>query len=160
MANIFARTRFKADLSIYVNDEMTVYNTATGDLVQPRLGRPVAPKPLGGPELALASNRERRSFFAEWLTRPDNWYFSHSIVNRVWAHFMGKGLVEPVDDLRETNPASNPELFDALAKDFVSHKFDLRHLIRQIVTSQTYQLSAASTPMNARDDRYYSHFFV
>lgn len=160
MANIFARTKYKADLSIYVNDEMTVYNTASGDLIQPRLGRPVAPKPLGGPELALASNRERRSFFADWLTRPDNWYFSHSIVNRVWAHFMGKGLVEPVDDLRETNPASNPELFDALAKDFVSHKFDLRHLIHQIVTSQVYQLSSASTPLNARDDRYYSHFFV
>ncbi len=160
MANLFARTKYKADLSIYVNDEMTVYNIAAGDLIQPRLGRPVAPKPLGGPELALASTRERRSFFAEWLTRPDNWYFSHSIVNRVWAHFMGKGLVEPVDDLRETNPASNPALFDALVADFVKHKFDLRHLIRQIVTSQVYQLSSASTPLNARDDRYYSHFLV
>ncbi len=160
MANIFARTKYKADLSIYVNDEMTVYNTTTGDLIQPRLGKPVPAKPLGGPELALNSNRERRTFFTDWLTRPDNWYFSHSIVNRVWAHFMGKGLVEPVDDLRETNPASNPELFDALAGDFVKHKFDLRHLIRQIVTSKVYQLSSAATPLNARDDRYYSHFLV
>ncbi len=160
MANIFARTKYKADLSIYVNDEMTVYNTSTGDLIQPRLGKPVPAKPLGGPMLALDSTRERRAFFADWLTRPDNWYFSHSIVNRVWAHFMGKGLVEPVDDLRETNPASNPALFDALADDFVKHKFDFRHLIRQIVTSQVYQLSSASTPLNARDDRYYSHFLV
>jgi hypothetical protein len=73
---------------------------------------------------------------------------------------MGKGLVEPVDDLRETNPASNPELFDALADDFVKHNFDLRHLIRTIVTSQAYQLSSAATPLNSRDDRYYSHFLV
>src|SRR6185295_2886087 len=99
-------------------------------------------------------------FFADWLTRPDNWYFSHAIVNRVWAHFMGKGLVEPVDDLLETNPPSNPALFDALASDFVSHRFDLRRLIRQIVTSETYQLSAKALPGNARDDRYCSHFNV
>jgi hypothetical protein len=160
MANLFARVKFKADLGIYVNDEMTVYNTASGDLVQPRLGRPVPAKPLGGPTLALDSPRERRAFFAEWLTRPDNWYFSHSIVNRVWAHFMGRGLVEPVDDLRETNPASNPELFDALANDFVKHGFDLRTLMRRIVSSRAYQLSSAALPGNARDDRYFSHFLV
>lgn len=160
MANIFARVKFKADLGIYVNDEMTVYNTATGDLVQPRLGRAISPKPLGGPSLALDSVRERRTFFVEWLTRPDNWYFTHAIVNRVWAHFMGRGLVEPVDDLRETNPASNPELFDALASDFAKSKFDLRHLMRQIVTSNAYQLSSAAIPQNATDDKYYSHFLV
>ena len=160
MANIFARVKFKADLGIYVNDEMTVYNTATGDVVQPRLGRPVPSKPLGGPTLALDSPRDRRVFFAEWLTRKDNWYFTHSIVNRVWAHFMGRGLVEPVDDLRETNPATNPELFDALASDFVKHGFDLQYLMRQIVTSRVYQLSSAAIPQNAHDDRYYSHFLV
>ncbi len=160
MANLFARVKFKADLGIYVNDEMTVYNAPSGDVIQPRLGKPVPPKPLGGPMLALDAPEERRAFFAKWLTRPDNWYFSHSLVNRVWAHFMGRGLVEPVDDLRETNPATNPELFDALAADFVKHKFDLQHLIRQIVTSRTYQLSSASTPQNSKDDRYFSHFMV
>lgn len=160
MAQIFARVKYKADLGIYVNDEMTVYNVSTGDLIQPRLGRPVPPKPLGGPTLALDSTRDRRVFFAEWLTRPDNWYFTHSIVNRVWAHFMGRGLVEPVDDMRETNPPSNPELFDALAADFVRHKFDLRHLMRRIVTSRAYQLSSAATPQNAKDDKYSSHFLV
>lgn len=160
MANLFARVKFKADLSIYANDEMTVYNTASGDLIQPRLGRAVAPKPLGGPMLALDSGRERRDFFAEWLTRPDNWYFSHAIVNRVWAHFMGRGLVEPVDDLRETNPATNPELFDALAADFVRHGFDLRRLMRRIVTSQVYQVSSVASSQNRGDDRYYSHYLV
>lgn len=160
MANLFARVKYKADLSIYVNDEMTVYNTSSGDLIQPRLGRPVPPKPLGGPQMPSSSHMERRQYFADWLTRPDNWYFSHSIVNRVWAHFMGRGLVEPVDDMRETNPASNPELFDALADDFVKHRFDLRHLMRRIVTSETYQLSSSATPLNAKDDRYFSHFLV
>ncbi len=160
MAQIFARVKYKADLSIYVNDEMTVYNSAVGDVIQPRLGRPVPPKPLGGPTLALDSSRDRRAFFADWLTRPDNWYFTHSIVNRVWAHFMGRGLVEPVDDLRETNPALNPELFDALAADFVKHNFDLRHLMRQIVSSRAYHLSSSATPQNAKDDRYFSHFLV
>ena len=160
MANLFARVKYKADLGIYVNDEMTVYNVSSGDIIQPRLGRPVPPKPLGGPALALNSDRDRRIFFAEWLTKPDNWYFTHSIVNRVWAHFMGRGLVEPVDDLRETNPASNPELFDALAADFVKNKFDLRHLLRQIVTSQAYQLSSAAIQQNSKDDRYFSHFLV
>lgn len=160
MAQIFARVKYKADLGIYVNDEMTVYNVSTGDLIQPRLGRPVPPKPLGGPTLALDSTQDRRVFFANWLTRPDNWYFTHSIVNRVWAHFMGRGLVEPVDDMRETNPPSNPELFDALADDFVKHKFDLKHLMRQIVTSRAYQLSSAATPLNANDSQYFSHFLV
>ncbi len=160
MAQIFARVKYKADLGIYVNDEMTVYNVASGDLIQPRLGRPVPPKPLGGPELALDSTQDRRVFFANWLTRPDNWYFTHSIVNRVWAHFMGRGLVEPVDDMRETNPPSNPELFNALADDFVRHHFDLKHLMRQIVTSRAYQLSSATTPLNAQDNQYFSHFLV
>jgi hypothetical protein len=160
MAQVFARTKFKADLSIYANDEMTVYNVSSGDLIQPRLGKAVPPKPLGGPTLAMDSPRERRSVFAEWLTKPDNWYFSHSIVNRVWAHFMGRGLVEPVDDLRETNPPTNPALFDALTKDFVQHKFDLKHLMRRIVTSAAYQRSASPLPQNAADKQFYSRYFV
>ncbi len=158
MANLFSRVKFKADQGIYINDEMTVYNSKQGDLIQPRLGKPVAAKPLGGPVLALNSPLERRAFFAEWLTRPDNKYFSRSIVNRVWAHFMGRGLVEPVDDLRETNPASNPVLFDALTADFVKHKFDLRYLMRRIVASQTYRLSSAANTENRKDDRFFSHF--
>src|SRR5207237_89559 len=104
MANIFARVGRKVNNDPWVNDEMTVYNLPSGDIPQPRLGRPVPPKPLGGPMLALNAPKDRRVFLADWLTRPDNWYFSHAVVNRVWAHFMGRGLVEAVDDLRETNP--------------------------------------------------------
>jgi hypothetical protein len=160
MANLFARVRRKADYDPWVNDEMIVSNAPTGDVIQPRLARPVPPKPLGGPALALDSRQDRRAYFADWLTRPDNWFFSHEIVNRVWAHFMGRGLVEPVDDLRETNPPTNPALFDALASDFVKHGFDLRYLMRRIVTSRTYQLASEANARNRQDDRYYSRYLV
>ncbi len=160
MANLLARVGRKVNNDPWVNDEMTVYNTSTGDLIQPRLNRIIDPKPLGGPILAANAPRERRSFLAEWMTRPDNWFFSHCMVNRVWAHFMGRGLVEAVDDLRETNPPTNPALFDALAEDFVKHKFDLRYLMRRIVTSKVYQQSSEQNPRNRQDDRYYSRYFV
>jgi hypothetical protein len=120
----------------------------------------VPPKPLGGPEMALNAKQDRRVFFADWLTSPSNRQFAGSTVNRVWAHFMGRGLVDPVDDLRETNPPTNPELFDALIDDFVKHKFDLRHLMRRIVTSRVYQLASETNPRNRQDDRYYSHYLV
>src|SRR5262249_2843899 len=136
MANIFARVKWKADLGIYVNEEMTVYNAPEGDLVQPRLGKALPPGPLGGAKLSLLNGKDRGRAFAEWLARPDNYYFSHCIVNRVWKHFMGRGIVEQVDDLRETNPPTNPELFDALAADFVNHNYDLRHLMRTIAISK------------------------
>ncbi len=160
MANLLARVGRKVNNDPWVNDDMTVYNTSTGDLVQPRLNRVIDPKPLGGPILAANAPRERRSFLAEWMTRPDNWFFSHCMVNRVWAHFMGRGLVESVDDLRETNPPTNPALFDALTDDFVKHNFDLKYLMRRIVTSKVYQLSSEQNPRNRQDDRYYSRYFV
>ena len=160
MANLFARVRQKVNLDIWVNEEMTVGNAASGDIIQPRLGYAVAPKPLGGPSLALNSNADRRAFLARWMTAGDNKQFARAIVNRVWAHFLGRGLVEPVDDLRETNPATNPALMDALCADFVSHHFDLRHLMRQIVLSQTYGRSSQVGPRNRQDDRYYSRFLI
>ena len=160
MANLFARLDRKVDDDPWVNDAMIVANLPDGDVVQPRLGRPVPPKPLGGPTLALHAPQDRRAYFAAWLTRPDNWYFSHEIVNRLWAHFLGRGLVEPVDDLRETNPPTNAPLFDALAADFVKHHYDLCYLMRRIVTSQIYQLSAETNSRNRQDDRYFSRYFV
>ena len=85
---------------------------------------------------------DRRGKLAEWLTAPDNPFFARNIVNRFWGYLMGRGLVEPLDDMRATNPASNPELLDALAEDFVEHKFDLKHLLRTIMNSRAYQLSS------------------
>ena len=103
---------------------------------------------------------DRREYFADWLTAPDNPYFAKALVNRVWKNFLGRGLVEAEDDLRETNPPTNPELLDALAKDFVGHKFDVKHLTRTILNSATYQRSSRPLPTNAADDRFYSRYLV
>ena len=88
---------------------------------------------------------DRRRKLAEWLTAQDNPFFARNIVNRFWGYTMGRGLVEPLDDMRATNPASNPELLDALAKDFVEHKYDLKHLLRTILNCRAYQLSSLKT---------------
>jgi len=97
---------------------------------------------------------------AEWLTSPKNDYFAKNVVNRYVGYLLGRGLVEPIDDLRETNPPTNVELMDALAKHFVKHKYDLKRLIRAIMVSRLYQLDSQPTKANAADDRFYSHFKV
>jgi hypothetical protein len=97
---------------------------------------------------------------AEWLASPENPLFARAIVNRVWKHLLGRGLVEPVDDLRPTNPATHPDLLEALAADFVAHRYDLRHLIRTILSSRTYQLSSRTRGLNRLDDRFYSHAYL
>src|SRR5205085_1143823 len=101
-----------------------------------------------------------RQYFADWLTAKDNPFFAKALVNRVWRNFLGRGLVEAEDDLRQTNPPTNAELFDALAKDFVDHKFDVKHLVRTVMNSATYQRSSRPLPGNAADDRFYSHYLV
>jgi hypothetical protein len=94
------------------------------------------------------------------MTAPSNDYFSGSMVNRVWKHFMGAGLVEPVDDLRDSNPPSNPELWVLLKREFVRGGFDLRQLMRLIVSSRAYQLDSQTQPGNAQDQRFYSHYYA
>ena len=103
---------------------------------------------------------DRRSLFADWMTSPDNQWFASNIVNRVWAHLLGRGIVEPVDDFRLTNPPTNPELLDALAKRFVESGFNLHQLIRTITASRTYQLSATTTESNNRDEQNYSRALI
>src|SRR5262249_28048955 len=107
------------------------------------------PRPLGGPELTVPAEEDPRDKLVDWMIQPDNPYFARALVNRYWAHFFGRGIVEMPDDMRVTNPPSNPDLLDALAKDFIEHRFDLKHLIRTIGTSQTYQLSSAPGEHNA-----------
>ena len=94
------------------------------------------------------------------MTDPRNENFSGAMVNRVWKHFLGVGLVEPVDDLRTSNPPSNPELWAALNKEFVSHHFDVKHLMRTILNSRTYQLTSTTRPGNAADARFFSHYYA
>src|SRR4029079_14337730 len=113
-----------------------------------------------GKPLPSDSPLDRRAYFADWLTSPDNPYFAKALVNRIWKNFMGRGLVEAEDDLRETNPATNRELLDALAADFIKNKFDVKHLMCTILNSAAYQRSSKPLPANAAGDRFYSHYLI
>ncbi|MEW5976224.1 MAG: DUF1549 domain-containing protein [Acidobacteriota bacterium] len=157
MANLYARVRQKAGDT---PGEIIVVNAVTGNIDHPRLNKPLPPAPLDGKEIPLDSLQDRRRILAEWLTSPANQSFSRTIVNRVWANFMGRGLADPVDDIRSTNPPSNVELMEALVEDFVKSGYDIRHLCRVILNSATYQRSWRTNSINENDDRYYSHYLA
>jgi hypothetical protein len=129
--------------------EQIVYLRDSGEVTHPRRDRYVKPQVLDGP--VLEDPADRRRPLAAWVTAPDNPLFARNLVNRFWACLMGRGLVEPVDDLRATNPPSNPDLLDALAEDFVRHRFDFKHLLRTILEARAYHLSAEAAPGNAAD---------
>ena len=157
MANLFARVRTKDGAT---DGESIVFAVAEGDIKHPtRLGSPI-PRPLDGEALSTGDPRDRRAHLAAWVTAPENPYFAKALVNRVWANYMGRGLVEMVDDLRATNPPSNSLLLDELARDFVAHGYDVKHLIRTIMSSAAYQRSPQALPENMADDRFYSHYLV
>jgi hypothetical protein len=126
----------------------------------PLTGKSPTPKYPDGAVAEFTPEQDPRHGLVDWMTQPDNPYFSKIFVNRMWGHFLGRGLVDQVDDMRETNPASNPELLDALAKDFVEHKYDMRHTIRQIVLSRVYQLDAQPTDANKYDQQNYARFYA
>jgi hypothetical protein len=126
----------------------------------PRTGQPMRPRPLGGRPIDVPAHEDPREYLVEWMRRPDNPFFARALVNRYWAHFMGRGLVEPVDDLRDTNPPTNPELLDELARDFIRSNFDLKRLVRTITTSSTYRLSSAPTPDNADDRQNHARYYA
>lgn len=129
-------------------------------VTQPRTGMFMKPQPLDRTPADVSPDEDPRAKLAKWITDPGNEFFAGAMVNRVWRHYLGVGLVEPVDDLRATNPPTNPELWKALVKEFVSHKYDLRHLMKVILTSRTYQLSSATRPGNETDARFYSHYYA
>jgi hypothetical protein len=157
MANLFARVGLKDGER---REEIVVQTLPAGDVPHPRRGVPVPPAPLDGVPLTADSSADRRAYFADWLTSADNLYFAKAHVNRVWRNFMGRGLVEAEDDLRQTNPPTNAELFDALARDFVAHHYDTRHLIRTVMNSAAYQRSSKPVAANADDDRFYSRYLL
>ena len=160
-ANLFARVRAKGWGGDFRNGDglRVVYVDTRGDLIQPSRGRPQPPCPLDGQPLPLDDPSDRRLALAEWLTSPENPYFTRAIVNRVWANFLGVGLVEPVDDLRLTNPASNEELLRELCHFLVDRRYDLKALMRAILQSRTYQRSSRPLPANRMDERYYARFY-
>jgi hypothetical protein len=125
----------------------------------PKTGQAIQPAALDAPKSDLANFQDPRGALADWMTAPGNPFFAKSIANRYWKHFLGRGLVEPEDDLRVTNPPSNLELLDALAQDLTQSSFDLKHLIQSICTSTTYQLNAAANELNIRDTNCYSRFY-
>ena len=127
------------------------------DAVNPRTRKPQAARGLGGLEREMGKD-DPRARLAEWMTAKDNPFFARTLVNRTWKHFMGRGLVDPEDDMRATNPASNPELLDALAKSFIESGYDLRKLAREIAGSTTYRLSAVPNAHNANDRQSHSRF--
>jgi hypothetical protein len=126
----------------------------------PLTGKSPEPKYLGGDSPKFTAEQDPRHALVDWMVKPDNPFFAKVLVNRLWGHFLGKGLVDQIDDMRETNPPSNPELLDALAKEFVDRKFDMRHMIRQIVTSRTYQLDSQPTDGNKYDQQNYARFYA
>ena len=167
MANLFARVRLKTagptimrPLVGPVFENVTVYSNPWGQFTDDRYTKPLPPKPLAAKALPVDSPQDPRVYFADWLTSPENPFFARAIVNRVWRSLMGRGLVEPADDMRDTNPATNGELLDALVKDFVKHNYNLNYLIRTILESATYQTSSRPNDQNAQDEQYYSHYLI
>ena len=155
-ANLFARVRTKNGGG---DGEKIIFAANAGDIAQPLTGRPQKPRPLEGEPLDINDPGDRREALAGWLTSRDNPYFARSIVNRVWANFFGVGLVEAVDDLRVTNPASNEKLLSATAHYLADQNFDLKALMRTILQSESYQRSSTPLPENAADTRFYSRYY-
>lgn len=124
----------------------------------PRTGKPVPPTPLGGAALDVPAWEDARQRLVDWMVEPTNPFFAKALVNRTWKHFMGRGIVEPEDDLRVTNPPTNPELLDGLAARFVASGYDLKNLVRTICTSSAYQLSSEATDENRLDRQNFSSF--
>lgn len=159
MAAFFSRTGTKnsEEFGLFGREQVVMVRDS-GDVKHPRTNKVVGPKPLDGP--AADHPFDRRIPLADWLTAKDNSYFAKSVVNRYVGYLLGRGLVEPVDDLRSTNPATNPPLLDALSSHFVSSDLNLKQLIRVIMTSRLYQLDSQPTEANASDSKFYSHFQV
>ena len=158
MAAFFSQVRYKNGVGPR-NNERTLYVDFKRQFQHPETKKVHLPKPLDGRPMISDEWTDRRELFVEWLTSRENPFFARAIVNRMWRNFLGRGLVEPVDDLRVTNPPTNPALLDALARDFTDNGYDLHQLIRRITASKTYQLSSVPNAANRDDTMAYSRFY-
>ncbi len=161
LAAVFARVGRKPEAALTgkdaANSAEVILSLRAGEVSQPRTSKVMKPRfPLAGDQ-DVPAGTDRRAAFADWLTKPGNEFFAKSVANRVWFHLMGRGIVDPVDDFRESNPAANDELLAALATDFTKAGFKLRPLVRTIMASRTYQLAAEPNETNADDAKYFSH---
>jgi hypothetical protein len=157
MANLFARVQLKDGETA---GDVVVLPAAEGDIRNPRTGAILPPQPLDGQPIAGAAREDRRQALADWLARPDNPYFAKAIVNRVCRNFFGRGLIEPEDDLRATNPPSDEALLDWLVADFMAHRYDVKHLVRTIMSSAAYARSSVPVPGSPSDVKFLSHYPV
>jgi hypothetical protein len=141
------------------DEEIIFHKRGNATMQNPNTLNVLKPKPLGGDPLDLPVSEDPREALAAWMTSAENPWFAKMVVNRYWKHFFSLGLVEPEDDMRVTNPASHPELLDALAADFAKSGFDLKHLVRTLVKSRTYQLSAVPNEHNLADTQNFSRYY-
>lgn len=141
------------------SEERIFHRRGTAQAANPKTGEQLKPTGLGGEPLTLSPERDPRQALADWMADPSNPFFARALVNRYWKHIFGRGIVDPEDDMRVTNPASNPELLDALSESFISSKFDLKNLLRTICTSSTYQLSAEPNAYNVNDKQNFSRYY-
>lgn len=139
--------------------ESVVFNRNGGEVKNLKDNRVMAPKFLGGPQ-ADVNGKDRRAVLAEWLTAPDNPWFAENFANRVWAHFFGRGIIDPPDDVRTTNPPSHPALLEELGRRLVDYNYDLRQLVRDICNSNTYQLSTKPRTEAMRDEENFSQALI
>ncbi|MFO0817304.1 MAG: DUF1549 and DUF1553 domain-containing protein [Pirellulales bacterium] len=160
LAAIFARVGRKggfADAEVPTNE--TIFLASTGSVIQPRSGKVMSPRPLGGPDFELGRFDDPRVAFARWMTSAENPYFARTMVNRMWGHFLGRGIIHPIDDARSSNPPSNPELLDSLTQDFIAHGYDVRRLIRLICGSGAYGLSSVPNETNQGDSQSFARYY-
>lgn len=159
-ASFFSRVGHHGGLSPPISGgEELIFTAASGQLNHGRTGVAVLPKTLTGTPVTLGPEDEPRDVLVEWITSDSNPYFAKVMANRVWAELMGQGLVEPVDDIRATNPASNEPLLDYLAEDFRKHGYDIKHLIRTIMTSRVFGLSSTPSERNVSDIKNFSRYY-
>lgn len=160
LAAVFARVGRKGGFAdAEVPTDEVIFVSDKGSVVHPRTGEVLAPAALGSDVFRLDHHVDPREQLAEWMTQPDNPFFARTMVNRMWAHFLGRGIIHPIDDARSTNPPSNPKLLDALAADFVASGYDIKQLIRSITNSYAYRLDSVPTDGNAEDTQSFARFY-
>jgi hypothetical protein len=160
-AAFFGRVGRKSTIAsqrVGIQDE-AIFNARTGAVQNPKTGKTLPPKGLGTEVAPISITEDPRQKLVDWMADPSNPYFARALVNRYWAHFFGKGIVDPLDDMRLTNPPSNPELLDWLAADFAANGHDLKRLVRTIATCRTYGLSSIPNDYNAQDRQSFARHY-
>jgi hypothetical protein len=158
-AAFFSRVKRKAALGGVRNEERITHQPGEAQAQNPRTGEQLKPAGLGSPPLTIQTHSDPRAALADWMTDPENPFFSRALVNRYWKHFFSRGIVEPEDDMRVTNPPSNPALIAGLSDHFVKSGYDLRDLVRTICRSSAYQLTSDPHPHNIRDKQNFSRYY-